>query len=242
LKEDATLGKFSDVGNLAKSYLELQKKIGQKGVIKPGPNDSPEAWKAFREAIGVPPADKYEVKIEGSNFAKETLDWAKKAGAEVGVLPEDMAKIMQSYGDFQTESKKASEKAQAAIAEKNLSALKEEWGDAYQVNLQKALYALKQVDKDHESIDKWLASGPGNDVRFIKVMAAVSKLLGEDKMREAGLSDNALAPSDIDSQIATLRSNSKVNGFYDKNHPMHPSTVQKYESLMKQRFALGARA
>ena len=54
LKSDATLNKYSDIPNLAKAHIELQKLIGQKGIIKPGKEASPEQIKAFREALGIP--------------------------------------------------------------------------------------------------------------------------------------------------------------------------------------------
>src|SRR6185503_11646998 len=73
IRGNPTLSKYSDITNLAKAHIAAQEMIGKKGIIKPAPNSSPEEWRAFREALGVPSADKYDVpQPKGFEFPKET--------------------------------------------------------------------------------------------------------------------------------------------------------------------------
>lgn len=239
LKNDPTLSKFSDVQNLSKAYIEAQKAIGKKGIIKPSAGDTPEAWKAFREALGVPAADKYELgKIEGVEFPAESLAFAKKLGADIGVLPEDMTKILQNYGKFEVEQRAKVAAAETAAQTEKLNGLKKEWGEAFTDNVKKGMFVFNQA-ADIAGIDraaalKWLdkESKNGNDTTFIKIMSGLSKLFGEDKMREGGVGEGQTSPAELDNQIK------QVQGQLFAMKPSdgaYPGLKAKYEGLWRQK-------
>lgn len=237
MRADPTLNKYSDLTNLAKAHVELQKKIGEKGIIKPGKDASPESWKAFREALGVPAADKYELgKFEGVQFPKESLDWAKKMGAEVGILPEDMTKIMNEYGKFEVALNTQKVKDAKAATDAHLEALKKEWGDSYSGNLQKGFFAFKQLCElgglDQKEALKWLDAGPGNETTLMKLLAGASKLFGEDKLKEGGVGENKPNPAELDGKISALRQQMISIGSGDGRYP---GLMSEFESLNKQK-------
>lgn len=239
LKNDPTLSKYSDINNLAKAHIEAQKAIGKKGIIKPNAGDTPEVWKAFKEALGVPAAEKYELgKIEGVEFPAESLAFAKKLGADVGILPEDMTKILQNYGKFEVEQKTKVAAEEARIQTEKLTSLKKEWGEAFPDNVKKGLFAFNQI-ADIAGVDraqalKWLdkESKNGNDTMFIKLMAAASKLFGEDKLKEGGVGDARPNPAELDNQIKQVQGQlfalKPTDGSY-------PGLKAKYESLWRQK-------
>lgn len=131
LKSDATLNKYSDIPNLAKAHIELQKLIGQKGIIKPGKEASPEQIKAFREALGIPSdPSKYDMgEFDKSiTMPPETLEWARKMGAEHGIEPAALKAVMSDYMKQEALLESAQENAvQADIAE-GFKGLRSEWG------------------------------------------------------------------------------------------------------------------
>lgn len=53
LKADQSLTKFATIGDLGKSYKELEGKLG-KAVVLPDEKASAEEWAAYRKAMGVP--------------------------------------------------------------------------------------------------------------------------------------------------------------------------------------------
>lgn len=53
LKADQSLTKFATIGDLGKSYKELEGKLGKVAVL-PDEKASAEEWAAYRKAIGIP--------------------------------------------------------------------------------------------------------------------------------------------------------------------------------------------
>lgn len=67
----AQLGKFQKIGDMAKSYSELEAKLG-KTLTKPGENSSPEEVQAFYEKLGKPSsADGYPMTGEDAKAFRE---------------------------------------------------------------------------------------------------------------------------------------------------------------------------
>lgn len=237
LKSDPILSKYSDLPNAAKALVEAQKAIGKKGVIVPTEKDSPEAWKAFREAIGVPSADKYELgKLDGVEYPAESLEWAKKMGVEVGIRPDDMTKLMQAFGKFEIDRDNKIATEVDKVAKEQMEGLKKEWGEGYNGNLQKGFFAFKQLAElagmDQKEALAWLDSGPGNDVVVLRMMAGAAKLFGEDKLKEGGVGDTKPNPGELDAKISAVRQEMINIGSRDGRYP---GLLSQLESLSKQR-------
>lgn len=233
LKNDPTLNKYSDVPNLAKAYIELQKKMGQKGVIKPGKDASPDEIKAFRESLGIPTdPTKYDLgAFEGVQVPKETIDWAQKVGAEQGVEPAAMKAIIADYFKLVNDNQALAAVAAKEQMKKGLEDLKTEWGEAYDRNISRANFAAEKLG-GKAYIDHLVKLGIHNDPMTIKVLADAAKLFGEDKLREAGAGTSSQTPAELDGEIAQIQqrlfSMKPTDGTY-------LATKQKYESLWKQK-------
>jgi hypothetical protein len=233
IKADPTLSKYSDVSNLAKAHVELQKKFGQKGIFKPADNASPEEIRAFREAIGIPtdPA-KYDLgKFEGVEVPKETIAWAQKMGAEQGIAPAAMKALMTEYMKIEAGVKTGTTKAAETAMKVGLESLKKEWGDAYDQNIQKANFvAEKMGGKDF--VAELVKAGVHNSPTILKTLANAAKLYGEDTLREGGVSDGRVTPAELDAQI------SQVQGQLFRMKPTdgaYAGMKLRYESLWKQK-------
>lgn len=233
LKADPTLSKYSDIANLSKAHIELQKKFGQKGVFKPGKDASPEEIKNFREAMGIPtdPA-KYDLgKFEGVEVPDVTVAWAKKLGAEHGIEPSALKAVMTDYMKLEQQNlvnvAKQAKDAQTA----GLESLKKEWGDGYDRNIQRANFAAEKLG-GKTLIDRLVALGVHNDPVLLKAFSESAKLYGEDKLREAGAGDGRSTPQELDAEIAQVQgkllSMKSSDGAYR-------STLLRYESLNKQK-------
>lgn len=234
LKSDATLNKYSDIPNLAKAHIELQKLIGQKGIIKPGKEASPEQIKAFREALGIPSdPSKYDMgEFDKSiTMPPETLEWARKMGAEHGIEPAALKAVMSDYMKQEALLESAQEKAvQAEIAE-GFKGLRSEWGEAFNQNLTRANFAAQKLG-GQGLIDRLKEFGADNDPVIIKAFAEAAKLYGEDRLREAGAGDGRQTPQELDGEIAQVRSQliglTAIDG-------RRPALLARLESLSKQK-------
>lgn len=237
LKGDPTLAKYSDVANLAKAYLHAQQAIGKKGIIKPAANATPEEWKSFREALGVPSADKYEVsQPKGFEFPKETMDWAKKTFAEIGILPEDAGALMHKFAEFEVGRDKTMAQARADASKQQIEGLQKEWGENYGAELKRGLFAVQQLGEmagvGKDKAIEWINKGAGNDPTFIKIMSAAAKLFKEDTLRENGIAGGATSASELDNSIRETQG--QLIGM-KKEDPRRPGVLAKFESLNRQR-------
>jgi len=233
IKSDPTLSKYSDVGNLAKAHVELQKKFGQKGVFKPAANASPEEVKAFREALGIPTdPTKYDMgKFEGVEVTPETLAWAQKMGADHGIEPSAMKTLMTEYMKVEKGNETALEKAAQEDMKVALAELKTEWGDAYDGNIQKANFAAEKLG-GKEFIARLVEFGAHNDPLVLKALANAAKLYGEDTLREGGIGEGQQNPQELDAEISRVQGQllgmKSTDGAYQ-------SVKLKYESLWRQK-------
>jgi hypothetical protein len=233
IRSDATLGKYSDINNLARAHIELQKKFGQKGIFKPGPNASAEEIKSFRESLGIPTeVTKYDLgKFDGVEVPQPVQEWAKKVGADNGIEPAAMNKVISDWMKVDA-TNKATEKAQAdQKTTQNLNTLKKEWGDAYDGNLKKANFAAEKMG-GKDFVAALVEAGIHNDPRVIKAFVEGSKLYREDTLREGGINDGRMSPAELDGRISAVQgrlfSMSPTDGAY-------ASVKQEYESLWKQK-------
>lgn len=235
IRDEPSLKSFSDIGNLAKSYVNAQKQIGKKGAIVPDWSKATDEEKSnFFKAIGVPDADKYEIKGPKDYAMPEAVSKQfKELAAKNGLLPQQAEAILGWYAGFETQSVKAAKEQQATAQAQGLETLKKEWGDAYDRELKAAQVAVKELGGD-DFIKHLNQTGLGNDPTLIKIFAKAAKLMGEDKLREGGASDGSMTRSEIQSQIDDIRAQGDSNGFFDKSHPNHGVIMKKFESLAKQ--------
>lgn len=236
LKKDPTLAKFSDTTNLAKSYIEMQKLIGQKNagaILKPGPNASIEEIKAFRESLGIPTeADKYDLgKFEGVNVPAETVKWAQKMGSDLGIEPQAFNKVVTEYMKLEA-SVQAGLKTQAENKMKEgLGGLKKEWGEAYDQNMQKANFAAEKLG-GKPLLEALMKYGAHNDPAVIKAFQEASKFYREDTLREGGIGGDRVTPQELDAKISAVQSRLMSTKATDG---AYPGIKAEYESLWKQK-------
>lgn len=122
------LSKFGKISDLAKSYSELEAKLG-KSIVKPEKDASAEEKEAFYQALGKPTsADKYSIDVENSEAFKEM--------AFKNNLTDEQAKgIFQSFSEF---GKNVLDQQKAQIASNAKTAdetLRKEWGNNYDAKI-----------------------------------------------------------------------------------------------------------
>lgn len=234
IRGDVNITKFSDVGTLAKSYVELQKVVGKKGIFPPGDKATPEQWKDFYKAAGQPEYEKFEVKIpEGKKADSTAVEAFRKLAHDNGLMPKQAQGVMEWLFQQEEASSGAKMKAVETQAAEQLGGLKKEWGDGYDKQIALARMAVKDVGG--EDFQKHLDStGLGNDVQVIRMMAKVGALLGEDKLRGDGAGGKfGQTPAEIQGEIDKVMGDTK-NPYFDRNHAGHAAAVKHMEGLYKK--------
>lgn len=237
LKADPTLNKYSDVQNLAKAHIELQKKFGEKGIFKPGKDASPEQIKAFREELGIPTdVAKYDMgQFEGVEVDPAIVDWAKKVGVEQGIEPAAMKQMMTSYMQIEAQNEQTMDVMLKEDIKAGYEGLRKDWGDAFDRNIQRADFAARVVEEKSGAkglIERLKDYGADNDPLILKAFNHVASLLGEDKLREGGAGDGRQTPAELDAEFQSVQSQLLQ---LSKGDGRRPALLQKFESLSRQK-------
>ena len=199
LKNSKSLSNFKDVEGLAKSYVNLEKLLGQKR--------EPEKYEA----------DQYNYEFGEDYTPHEAIykNFTDKA-IELGVKPDAFKELIKTYVDSEQQAINDFNKEQEALNEEFTSQLKEDWGNDYSKNLEKAenlwtKFAPENADKMFSKMT------PEMKGAVAKAMFNISKTMSDSHV-EAPNRQQDLTKEEIQN---------KINAIYsDKSHPWHKGTAQ----------------
>lgn len=233
LKGDASLKRFTDVPNLAKAYKNLEKQLGQEKISVPNQHTTEEEWGQIFKKMGLPDADKYEVKGEGfdPNAIKEFKALAHKAG----ILPKQAQAIVDWFAQGNKAQAENMQKARTQMLTDTKVALEKEWGADFKHEMMRT----QALIKNHGSPEfvKFLdESGFGNNIHVAKFLNGLAKgAFKEDTEIDAGDGGGSqLAPSDAKKQALEITSNSahpSYKAYHDATHPNHKAAVKEVQDL-----------
>ena len=153
----------------------------------PPKDATPEQWAEFYKQIGAPDTpEAYELPVpEGQDgeFAKTAANWFKEAG----LLPQQAQALASKWNEFTSAQAAAAEAAEAqrvaALDQQNKAqeaALKTEWGQAHEANMELARRAVRQFIPADRAGD--VISALEDSIGYaetIKLMHSIGRGLGE---------------------------------------------------------------
>ncbi|WP_244127260.1 hypothetical protein [Burkholderia vietnamiensis] len=154
-----------------------------------GVDDAVKAMREF-EAKHAAPATAEEYQLGDTDFAKTASAWFHEAG-----IPAEAAKALAAKWDvYAKDQMTAAESARVAKGEAEITALKSEWGDSYDKNVELGRQAMRKFGVSGEVIDK--LAGASGDAATIKVFSQIGASLSEGVLNPggAGGSGAALTP------------------------------------------------
>lgn len=236
LKDNKTFAKFKDVNSLAAAYINAEKYISGDKVVVPGKHATPEDWSNVYKKLGLPEkAEDYKIQFKDGATIKE--DFSKEFGAKlhsIGVLPHQAQALADWVSDSNISTSKNFMESRKAAQEKEVAALKAEWGNAFDVKLARANKLLKEHGSDE--LGKYLKdTGLGNDTKLIKLLAGVADAIYKEDKVVDGTSGKigALTPGDARKQAMSIVANSG-HPYNQKDHPNHKAAVKEVEDLFQQ--------
>lgn len=230
--------------NLAviKSYANLEKLFGADKaghtVQVPGEGAEQETVDAFYNKLGRPEAaDKYSVKPEDFNgvpedAAKALQDLAHKEGLTEKQYAAIHKWNNESGAAFEA---KLNENAMVESAQQE-TALKTEWGAAYDANLQVASEAAASLGLSKEQLDA-MQIGIGYDgvmklVHKLGVQVGEGGFIQGEGGRQAGAEGGIMAPKQAQAALNKLVSDPVfMKEWGDKTHPNHQAALNKKAQL-----------
>lgn len=229
-------------GKYAKSYHSAQTMIGQKGVIKPGAEASPEEMNKYYSDLGRPEtAEGYDFKgIEwdegvprNEDSELEMIQSLFEMGATQDFARNLLAKVV---GDQNIEYK-AYQEGQEQNRRELDSVLQNEFGSALEHKVTLAATAGKEIygDSFADIVNMKLEDGTvlGDQVAFIKGLAKHGQLLTESDFGDFGkIQQTSMTPGEALSRKANLMADPQFSeAWMNKNHSGHEEAMRKMNEI-----------
>lgn len=239
IRDDPSFSKFKDVNALASSYVNLQGHLGRDKIAKPVTDSD---WDGVYEFLGRPEsAEEYNISLPDelpdqvkSQFNDEALSSFKQEAHKLGLNSQQVSSLVAWQAGNMGTQYEALNEMQGKSVDDGERALKEEWGRAYDQNIDFAKKAFSEFGGDALAA-KMESSGLGNDPDVLKAFANIAKSTMADKDL-AGPSTSAkmaLTPEEAKTEAATIMSHP---AYLDRKHPEHTGLVKKVQGLFTQAY------
>ncbi|WP_124076374.1 hypothetical protein [Burkholderia gladioli] len=192
----------ADTGDSPSDWLqgiddaELRTFVEGKGFKSAG-----EALAALREVEGKYAApDKPEgYELGDGDFAKTAATWFHENG-----VPSATAKALAGkWNTYVQDQTAAAEAARVAAGEQQITALRTEWGDSYDKNVELGRQAMRKFGVSGEVIDK--LAGASGDAAVIKTFSQIGAAISEGTLNPGGAGGSGgAAPTNEDARAAKL--------------------------------------
>ena len=244
IRADPALVDIKDVGSLAKSMIHAQKLVGMdrsKLLTIPSEDAPAEEWDDFYTKTGRPEsADKYQLTMpEGVELdsSEDMTKWYKETAHKTGLTTKQAQALYSEYMAYANSMVQTDENRLERSRTEGESALRKEWGAAYETRVKEAVAPLRN-HADKEFLDYLDTSGLGNHPGMLKFLHKISKTLGEDTVNDPSQNNGVMSPSEAEAQIAQKMNDAEFMKAYKKaDHPSHKWAVAEMTKLHQYQYA-----
>lgn len=186
LQNNPTLQKYNSAEDAHKAHLELQSKLGSDRVAWPKDSSDEAGWGEIDKRRGVPE------KSEG--YGLDAVNAPKGSGLEtfdrmsfqeqmkaINASPAQAQAAWKNYTDMQIASHVASDAAFKEAVEANKAGLMQEWGEAYESNIQRGNAVIENFSATQEEKD-YLTATFAKDPGGSKFLAKIGGLMAESSI------------------------------------------------------------
>lgn len=192
LKGSKSLADFKDINGLAKSYVNLEKKLG-------APRE-PESFKAEEYTYNLP--ENYEANDDIMGVVKEKA-------VELGISPKNFGALIETFATKENEILASMQEEQQQSQKQFQDSLKEEWGASYEDKLKAADDTWRLVAP--QEADSMLSQLPAEQqVVIAKVMDNIASKISEESIGKQNNNFN-LTKDEASNKLAKI--------YEDSNHP-----------------------
>jgi len=228
-RENVNIQKYKSMEDFMNGHVNLVKKIGEKGIERPGADADQSAWDAFYEKVGRPTtADGYSdwkapthLDAEGNEHALFELDAEQYKGAReefhrLGLSDEQAQGVMSLYANTSISQAEAQAVNQQAVMDETVGKLRQDWGDKFDAKMKSMNAIANQLDimEDLKSL------GLANNYQAIKMLEKLSSQIGEAQIT----GDHSPIAGGFEARMAQITNHP---AYKDRTHPDH----QKYQQM-----------
>lgn len=221
---------------VARSYFELEKKVGAKGVVIPKDDAPTDEFDRFYNELGRPEsADKYDV---GDWKPPEGLPWnadaQKEMSAELhklGLSNKQHAGALEAYGRTQHKFLSGATEETEKQRKADWDTLDREWGDAKDAKMDNAKLAARTFF-DTAVLDQIEAKT--GTAGLMRAMEKIGSALGEEGLLDGDSENFTMSPAEATAEIAKLEGDTDFQAaFLDKQNPENEAAVRRMQRLQK---------
>ena len=237
IRGEESLKLVGDIPTLAKNYIHAQKLVGSDKIPLPGKHATEDDWKAVYKKLGMPDnVDGYTMDMpKDIQFKDEFVKGLKETALKNGILPKQMAPLLDWFAKTTTADVAKQNEATKAARTQALGVLKTEWGEAYTKKLSLAQKALEKFG-DNSLVKLLNDTGLGDDPRFIKFFAWAGEPLKSDSIPDGQAIDGSvLTPMEAQKQYNQILSDG-AHPYYNASHPGHKTAVEEMRVLFGLAF------
>lgn len=220
LKGNPLLAKFDDsvdgLNKAVESHANLEKLLGHEKVPVPKGESDVEGWSRFKRAFGIPEKpEEYTLKDVSLPAEIKDLGIDKGVFSQVAhaqrLTPQQAQGLWEAYNQISADSYQQLMQTHEQKMTETVNALKQEWGGAYDVNVELGQMVINKFSDDAETND-YLTAALSQDARGIKFLAKIGEQFAENKVGEFQMKRFAMAPDEIQNEIDKMAVD--LNGAY----------------------------
>jgi hypothetical protein len=221
---------WKDPADLAVGYKNLEKLLGAEKIPMPKGADDAEGWTRVYDALGRPKsADEYKLSVpEG-----DTGEFAKLAAGkfhELGLTAKQAEGLAAWYNEQGSGRMNEMQQQQAAKAEADMQSLKQEWGAAFDENVEFGRRAAREYGLNAEKLSA-LENSLGTS-EMLKLMATIGRAQGESEFVTSGSGNTfGMTPSAAQQRITALRADKSWTAKYISGDADARSEMQRLMNL-----------
>lgn len=238
LRNNPNISKYNTLEDALNANVNLVKKLGEKGIMRPDENAGEDAWNAWYDHLGRPDSPEgygdyevpTEVDAEGNahplfEVDKDMYAEAKKEFYNMGLNPQQAKAVMDLYVNNSLSQANEDASYNAEVATQTRAKLEKEWGGEMKA---KVTTAINIADKLGIK-DTLISKGLGNDYEVIKMLDSIADKVGESRIT----GDVSAHGGGFHETLANLK---KHPAYRDKSHPEHHAVRKREIDLYAKHY------
>lgn len=238
LRDDPNLGTITNVEGLVKSYIHAQKHIGANKLVIPDKHATPDDWKEVFKKLGNPEKlTDYKMNLgKDVELDEEIVTKLTKVAHEKGILPWQLEEVLKNFVEIGDKMHSDSTDKVMAQKQKEVDALKKEWGQHFDVEVRRANAAFKFLIPDPTERQQIIDLEIGTNPVMLKMLAKVSKLMKEDDFLGQGNAEFSGYTKEAALQRAKDIQGDATHPYRNASHPNHKFAKDEVANLYKIAF------
>jgi len=225
-----SLSKFTDVGALAKSYINAEKMIGKDSVVIP---TTEEEFQEVYTKLGRPENfEQYEFADPENLHPLAEIDPGiqdkfLKAAHDMGLNQSQVTSFNKWYYELINSQASDAQREEEVFVEDNRNALKQVWGEKLDGNLEMVSRAITQFG-GQDLLQKIESTGLAADSSFIQLMHKFTTSLTEDTGFVPNNQSQQASTESLKEEVVSLMGSPS---YMNRDDPAHDMTVRKVQNL-----------